>query len=183
MTVRIDSAATDASVSRHDLLGGWRDVMKDVRRLSAQFRSSPGVCACGHLAPSGGSCPCCQSGTPDTECGACSAQVNALGVTIGALIDAALRFLPALQEVLEARGAAAAADHLTSVRSCIVAVERAFRRLASASAEFGQGCKSSHTKVVEELVDDLLRDVWELEELLEPGTPRWAELKPAPQRS
>lgn len=183
MTLRFSSVATDLSVSRHDLLGGWRGVMEDVRRLSAQFRSSPGVCACGHKAPSGGTCPCCQSGTPHTECGDCTAQVNALGVAIGTLIDETLRFLPVLRDILEARAAVAESDHLTSVRSRIFAVEAAFRRLASASAEFGQGCKASHTKVVGAVVEDLLREVWELEELLEPGVKRWAELKPPPQRS
>jgi len=150
--------------------------MEAVRRLSAQLRSTSGACACGHMASSGGRCPCCQDVIPHAECGDCASQVQALAGTIGTLVDDTLRFLPALSDIIQRRAAATESKALTSVQSQIFTVERAFRRFAMAAAEFDRGCPSSHTNLVVGVAGDLLRETWELERLLEPAAKRWAEL-------
>ncbi len=178
MAANFDISASDASAGRHLLLGGWRDVVEDVRRLSADLRRSPGVCACGHTASEpGGTCPCCLTGMSETVCNDCGAHVKALGQKLDTLIDDTLRFLPVIASLLDARDATREAAQLQSIRVQIGTVERTFRRLDTASAEFRRGCPASHIKIVSALADDLLCQVWALEEVLEPGTRKWAELR------
>ena len=76
---------TETPVSRCDLLGGWRDVMEDVRHLAAQLRSTPTTCDCGHMASSDGRCPCCKDRRSHSECGDCASRVNALAATVSTL--------------------------------------------------------------------------------------------------
>lgn len=177
MSVRLGSAGSDPSGSGHHLLGGWRDVVEDVRRLSSELRRAPGTCTCGHTASQpGGTCPCCQSGTPRTDCVDCVALVNALGGRLDTLIDDTLRFLPVLADILRGRAATDESEHLKLVRRQIGVVDGAFRRLATASTEFRRGCSASEMTAVTAVADDLLRETWTLEEMLEPGTRRWPEL-------
>ena len=177
MTVRFGMSTPNASNGRHLLLGGWRGVVEDVRRLSADLRHARGTCACGHAASEpGGTCPCCQTGVSQTVCRDCGAQVTALGEKLSTLVADTLRFLPVMATLFDARGATREATQLHSIQVQIGSVERTFRRLASASAEFRRGCPASHFKAVAAVADDLLCQVWVLQEVLEPGTARWAEL-------
>lgn len=178
MSVRLGSAASDAPASRHYLLGGWRGVVEDVRRLSSELRRSPGVCACGHVASSsGGRCPCCEAGTPQTGCVDCAAQVKALGTKLDTLFDHTLRHLPAIADMLGARAATGESKQLKAVRLHIGVVDGTFRRLVTASAEFRHGCSASHIRVVATLADQLLFEAWALEHMLEPTARRWTELQ------
>lgn len=178
MAVISGTSALGSSASRHFLLGGWRDVVEDVRRLSADLHRSPDICACGHTASgSGGTCLCCQTGVSQTDCSDCGAQVSALGQRLDTLIDDSLRFLPVIAELLEWHAATRESAQLHSIRVQIGTVERTFRRLATASAEFGRDCSGSHIKEMAPLVGDLLREIWVLEKALEPSTRKWAELR------
>jgi hypothetical protein len=59
---------TSLTADQRRLLGGWRDVLDDVRRLSRRLLAVPGECRCGdragHLR---GSCPCCRAAATDLE--------------------------------------------------------------------------------------------------------------------
>lgn len=177
MVITCGFSASDARAGRRLLLGGWRDVVEDVRRLRADLARSPGVCTCGHAAGEPGLCPCCQTGVAQTVCNECGAQVSALRGKLATLIDDTLRFLPVIADLLERRGATQETAQLQSIRALIGTVDHTFRRLATATAEFRPGCRASHIKAVAALADDLLCEVWTLEEMLEPGTRRWTELQ------
>ncbi|MBI2834076.1 MAG: hypothetical protein HYX76_06580 [Acidobacteria bacterium] len=112
----------------------------------------------------------------------CVGQVNALGSKLDTLMDHTLRYLPALADMLGAPAAARQSEQLKSVRLQIRQVDGTFRRLAAASEEFRRGCSASHTTAVAAVVDDLLHEVWILEEMLDPGT-RHAEsgVRPEPK--
>lgn len=125
------------------LLGGWRDVLDDVRRLESGLRALPGVCTCGqgsaHLA---GRCACCEHGER-RGCTDCEAVMETLRGKIDDLVDASLRFLPAVESMLLNDGSGDAVALVHGVRHKVQQVDLIFRQISTAAARYRDGCAAS----------------------------------------
>ncbi len=136
------------------LLGGWRHVAEDVRRLVSGLKGLPDVCACGHgSAHLGGMCPCCRDGerTLDSGCTDCEALLASLRDNMDELVDATLRFLP----VVETTAGPEESRDVRDLRRRIVDVAAVFQRLETAADEFRQGCPSSSVPALRTLASEL----------------------------
>jgi hypothetical protein len=95
----LDSAHT----RHHVLLGGWRDILDDIRRLNRglQALSNGGACGYGatHLS---GSCGCCRdvAGAASGQCGDCDALTHRLRAPMDELTADAFRFFPFVSDYL-----------------------------------------------------------------------------------
>lgn len=153
----------------HLLLGGWRHVADDVRKLAAGLRALPDGCACGHgSAHLAGTCPCCLEGqrTLDNGCTDCEALVTSLRDEIDELTDASLRFLPFVAAMSSAGGQAAQRADVREVESQIRHVAVVFQNVATAADEFRQGCAASHLGVLKALAGELAAATRHLDSLL-----------------
>jgi len=91
------------------------------------------------------------------------------------LIVDTLRYLPALAEILAARGAADPAERLAAVRVQVARVFNAFGRLAE-SRQFREACPWPLTAPLADLAADLVREAWRLEHMLEPAERQWPDV-------
>ena len=152
------------------LLGGWRDVADDVRRLERGLISMPDTCACNHgSAHLAGSCPCCrmQVHALDSGCTDCEALIASLHDKVDDLMDAALRYLPAI-DVIVADWHGVDRAHLLEVRWQILHVAAIFQQLATAAGEFRQGCSTSHLAVLKKLARELAAETRKADDMLDP---------------
>ncbi len=149
------------SADQHRLLGGWRDILDDIRALCRALAELPDVCQCGngtsHLQ---GQCPCCHSAAADSvpDCGDCEAQLARLRPAMDTLTVDSGRFFPGLNDVL-ARAAipdAIRAAHEIEIHTA--AVVRSFGQLVVAADQFKTDCRSSHLKTLKEAATVLLRE-------------------------
>ena len=141
------------------LLGGWLDILDDIRHLGKSLNSLPDGCRCGsgsaHL---GGSCSCCQ-GThlhriPDCE--DCDRLVAGLRPSLDTLTVDTCRFFPAFRDILHARCPESAQTDAADIQRHIAGIVTTFERLVLAADDFREGCRASHLGVLKERAADLL---------------------------
>ena len=172
----MERAPRGGGIVETGLLGGWRDVADDVRQLERGLRAVPETCTCGdgsaHLS---GACPCCRAHARalDDGCTDCEAVLASLHGKVDALVDATLRYLPALDIIVSGRDGIEPA-HLADLRWQIFHIARTFQKLATAAGEFRQGCSTSHLGVLKTLASELAADARKVDSMLDPTSTRHA---------
>lgn len=151
------------------LLGGWRDILDDIRHLCTGLNALPEGCICGD-APShlSGSCACCNTVQREriTYCADCQAVLTALRREIDLLAVDTLRFFPVVKMLLTAPERESARADGDAIEPRIAAVIRTFDRLAAAVDEFRIGCRASHLGAIKQTTANLLVDANRLEQHL-----------------
>ena len=92
----------------HRLLGGWRDVLDDIRTTCRTPADLPDVCPCGHgAAHLEGTCPCCGStaGERVPSCEDCDEQLARLRPAMDALTVDTFRFFPFVKTLKDSAAA------------------------------------------------------------------------------
>ncbi len=138
------------------LLGGWTDVLEDVRRLNLALRAVPDECRCGHgQGHLAGTCACCAEGT--RACADCNVLIDGLRAKVDELTDAALRFLPFV-EVESARSDTHGeiAARIRNVRGQTHRLDAVFLQIETAAGEYRAGCAASHMAALKRLTAELL---------------------------
>ncbi len=149
------------SADQHRLLGGWRDIVDDIRALCRMLAELPDVCQCGngtsHLQ---GRCPCCHTAVTDRvpSCGDCDAQLARLRPAMDMLTVDSFRFFPALDDVLAHAAIADAIRGAHEIEIHIAAVVRSFGTLVVAADQFRANCRMSHLETLKEAATGLLRE-------------------------
>ncbi len=158
------------SPDQRRLLGGWLDILDDIRALCKALDALPDRCACedgvAHLS---GSCICCSAPhagrVPNcADCGTLLAELRPKFVTL--TVDT-MRFFPVVTTLLhspERVPPRAAGEHL---EHHIAAVMRTFDRLVVEAGEFESGCRASHLRVLKETANALHAEGRLLHERLE----------------
>lgn len=154
------------------LLGGWGDVVDDVRKLERALRLLPDTCACGHgSAHLAGACPCCAGGerTLGGGCTDCDVLLASLRDQIDVLVDDALRFLPFVETSSGVKVLPEDSPHVPDVRRQIAKVSATFDRLETAADEFRIGCGASHLAAVKALAHELALVTDDIDATLRPA--------------
>lgn len=155
------------------LLGGWRDVLDDIRLLCASLTALPDGCACGeggsHLS---GSCVCCHTagGPRVPDCADCETLLAQVRPRVDDLTADTMRFFPVVTTLLQSPGLELAGGDADRIEWEIVTIVRTFERLVLAAEEFRSGCRASHLGVLKDCAADLLLDATTLDNALA-GTP------------
>ena len=161
------------------LLGGWRHVADDARKLALGLEALPETCTCGqgsaHLA---GACPCCRDGERrlDSGCTDCESLLASLRDEIDELFDASLRFLPFVEAMTTPDRNAAQHVGVHEVQDQIRRVASAFTKLSTAADEYRSGCPGSHTNTLKVLAGELEAATRHLDSLLTPIAERAGRL-------
>lgn len=140
------------------LLGGWRDIVEDIRDLCTSLNALPDHCACGdgvsHLS---GACICCSAphGGHIPICADCGALLAQLRPRIVTLTTDTMRFFPVVRILLQSPELAPARAEGDQVEHHIVAVMRTFDRLVLEAGEFQDGCRASHLRVLKDTANAL----------------------------
>lgn len=139
------------------LLGGWRDIADDTRRLVTGLRALPDGCQCGdgpaHLA---GRCVCCQEDAASRqECIDCAMLVHAVQWKLDAVVDDALRFLDPADRLMTSHVGEAAHAAVGRLRDALLNFVRVFRAIQGAAGQFRSGCHSHHLTQMKTLGEDL----------------------------
>lgn len=157
------------SPDQRRLLGGWLDIVDDIRALGKALNALPDRCACGdgagHLS---GSCICCtaphRGNVPN--CADCGALLAGLRPKFDTLKVDTIRFFPVVTILLDAAQRAPAAAVGNPVEHQIAALMRTFDRLVVEAGEFESGCRASHLGVLKQTANALLRESRTLTERL-----------------
>ena len=143
------------------LLGGWRDILDDIRHLCTSMGALSDGCACGDagLHP-GESCGCCSAVHSHhiTACRECDTLLARLRPEIDTLMVDTIRFFPVVRMLVNHPPLEAVRDESEEVERRIAAVVRTFERLITAADEFMIGCRASHLPAVKETAAELLED-------------------------
>jgi hypothetical protein len=144
------------------LLGGWRDILDDIRRLCTSLKALPDGCACGngrsHL---GGSCACCHAVHCERipDCADCETVLAQLRPEFDTLAVDTIRFLPVVTMLLDAPQLEPAQTEGPGIERHIAAVVRTFDRLVVAVDEFQIGYRASHLQALKGAATDRLAEV------------------------
>ena len=152
------------------LLGGWGDILDDIRHLCRSLSALPDACTCGegasHLR---GTCTCCHPprnaivpGCPD-----CNRLLAQLRPAIDTLTVDTMRFFPIVKDLLHSHAPETAQADGASIERHINEISRTFDRLVLAADEFRAGCRTSHLHTLKERATDLLKQVDQLDRKLE----------------
>ncbi len=158
------------SPDQRRLLGGWRDILDDIRALCTSLNALPDDCACGdgvsHL---NGSCICCTAPHENRIpiCADCGALLATLRPRIDTLTVDTMRFFPVVEILLHSAELAPAQAEGKHVEHHIAAIMRTFDRLALEAGEFRAGCRASHLRVLKDTANALLKESRHLDERLE----------------
>lgn len=161
------------SSDQRRLLGGWLDILDDIRVLCKTLNALPDRCACGdgaaHLS---GSCICCNAPhagrVPDcADCGTLLAELRPKFVTL--TVDT-IRFFPVVTILLNADEPGLAPAPADPVEHQIASIMRTFDRLVVEAGEFASGCRASHLGVLKETANALLGQSRLLNERLDPAS-------------
>lgn len=172
----IESAPGVGGIVEPGLLGGWRDVADGVRQLERGLRALPDTCTCGHgSAHLASACPCCRAHAHalDNGCTDCEAVLASLHDKVDALVDATLRYLPALDIIVSGRDGIEPA-RLADLRCQIFHVVRTFQKLATAASKFREGCSTSQLGVLKALATELAAEARKVDRMLDPASTRHA---------
>ena len=152
------------------LLGGWHDILDDIRHLCTSLKALPDGCVCGngrsHL---GGSCACCHAVHREriSDCADCETVLAQLRPEFDMLAIDAMRFFPVVKMVLHASQPEVARVEGDKIERHITAVVRTFERLVVGVDEFEIRCRASHLQALKDAAIDLLAEVHQLDEHLE----------------
>ena len=138
----MDVAALDIPARPNGLLGGWRDIVEDTRRLRTMTEALPDSCDC---QPGGGRCACCavlSHAFPD-QCRACTAHARARSPRIATVLNDTLRYLPAVQSIVPQQTVLLQRS-LRDVARAMIQLLRAVDTMQSARGEFRHGCRTEH---------------------------------------
>lgn len=138
----------------HLLLGGWRHVAADVRRLVKGLSALPDACACGHgSAHLAGTCRCCLEGVQaaGNGCTDCEVLLASIRDDMDELVDATLRFLPFVEGQTAASGHTSESVGVRDLRRQVFFVADVSQQLETAAGEFRLGCGASHVGVLRTL--------------------------------
>ena len=165
------SAVPDATFTlpQQRLLGGWRDILDDVRDLSRSLLVIPEECRRGDpTAPSAGPCTCCSTvdGDKTPSCPDCTARLLDTRSRVDLLVVDTLRFFPAFAHILVATVAPGIQGDAQNVQDEIAALVRAFERADVAAEAFRSGCRASHLATVKQAARDLREHAERLERML-----------------
>ena len=156
------------NANQHRLLGGWRDILDDIRALCRALAALPDVCQCGNGASHlQGRCPCCHSIAVERvpKCTDCDDQLGSLRPAIDTLTVDSSRFFPTLRDlVAHAIPTAAASEYGVEIH--IAGVVRMFGQLLVAADAFKAECRLSHLNTVKESARALLQEAERLERAL-----------------
>lgn len=161
------------SPDQRRLLGGWLDILDDIRVLCKTLNALPDRCACGdgaaHLS---GSCICCSAPhagrVPDcADCGTLLAELRPKFVTL--TVDT-IRFFPVVTILMNADEPGRAPAPADPVEHQIASIMRTFDRLVVEAGEFASGCRASHLGVLKETANALLGQSRLLNERLDPAS-------------
>lgn len=143
------------------LLGGWRDILEDIRDLCTSLDAIPDDCACGdgvsHLS---GACICCTAPHAGripicADCGTLLAKLSSRIVTLA--VDT-MRFFPVVRILLQSPGLAPARAEGDRIEHHIAAVMHTFDQLVLEAGEFQDGCRASHLRVLKVTAAALLTE-------------------------
>ena len=152
------------------LLGGWGDILEDIRDLCTKLNALPDHCACGdgvsHLS---GACICCRAPHAGripicADCGALLAKLRPRIVTL--TVDT-MRFFPVVRILLQSPELAPARAEGDQIEHHIAAVMHTFDRLVLEAGEFQDGCRASHLRVLKGTATALLAESDRLSKRLE----------------
>lgn len=155
---------------RRRLLGGWRDVLDDIRSLCRMMQDLPDVCQCGHGTPHlKGSCPCCGSTVTVRvpSCDDCDAQLAALRPAMDLLTADTFRFFPFVKELL-ARDEAAAGKQARDIQRQIAMLVQSFGDVVVANGRFRHNCRTHHLRALKEAAAGLRRSAENLNRTVSP---------------
>ena len=153
---------------RHRLLGGWRDVLDDIRALCRSLDELPDECQCGHgTAHLNGTCSCCHQVAIERvpRCDDCEEQLARLRSRIDALTVDTFRFLPVVREILN-RTTPDVARRESGIEWRIAELTRTFADLVVAADRFKSDCRTSHMKTLKEAASTLRQDAEALNHLV-----------------
>ena len=151
------------------LLGGWRDILDDIRQLCTSLNALPDGCACGDIQSHvRGSCACCNTVHHDRipECTNCQTVLIELRREIDILTVDTIRFFPVVRMLLRAPQREPTRADGDAIEPRIAAVLRTFDRLVAAVDDFDSGCRASHLGVIKQKSGDLLVDATRLDQHL-----------------
>ena len=149
------------SAGQQRLLGGWRDVMDDMKLLCRALVELPDTCQCGngesHLK---GTCPCCHAAAIERvpSCNDCDAQLASLRPAIDLLGVDTFRFFPYVKELLERDTTPELLARAGVVEIHIAELIRAFDALVVAAGQFRSDCRASHLTTLKALATSLLHE-------------------------
>ena len=165
-------AALQCEPDQRRLLGGWRDILDDVRDLCQHLNALPDQCTCGdgvsHLS---GACVCCRAPHAGRipVCADCGTMLSKLRPRIVTLTTDTMRFFPMVRVLLESQNLAPVRAEGERVQHDIVAVMRIFDRLVIEAGEFQTGCRASHLRILKDTANALLNASDRLDNRLEEG--------------
>lgn len=150
----MDAAALGVTARLNRLLGGWRDIVEDTRRLGVLAEALPDSCDC---KVGGGPCTCCAAlgrAFPD-QCRTCTFHARALSPRIAGVLDDTLRYFPAVTSVVP-RQMPELQRSLRDVERAMIDLLRGADTMQSATGEFRHGCRTEHVAGLKRLVRRLL---------------------------
>lgn len=128
------------------VLGGWRDILQDVARLTAQLEQLPTEgCSCSDHG-TGAPCPCCDSArrTLDRFCGPCENVVRNVDSRLAAVLDDVLRYLPAVVPPGSGVERLPVAAHAAALRAELGGLLGLLGQIRSGTGTFSIGCEGAH---------------------------------------
>jgi len=158
----------DENTRHHRLLGGWRDVLDDIRTTCRTLAELPDVCQCGNgAAHLEGTCPCCGSTADERvpSCRDCDEQLARLRPAMDGLTVDTFRFFPFVKELLSKQNAVAS-TRVLEIETHIAALVRSFDQLIVADGEFRDECRASHLKTLKDSAAALRRDAENLNRIV-----------------
>ena len=132
------------------LMGGWRDIIEDMRRLRAMAEALPDACDC---KVGGGRCASCAAlrrAFPD-QCRTCTSHARALSPRIAAILDDTLRYLPTVESVRSPQTVLLQRP-LRDVARAMIQLLRGVDAMQSATGDFRRGCRTEHIVGLKRLV-------------------------------
>lgn len=159
---------TSYNAPRGRLLGGWRDILDDIRLLCLDLNALPDRCACGGGLGLDGSCACCRNAgrgrLPD--CPDCAAALARLRPQMDALTVDTIRFFPAVAVLAGTAKPNPVVAESAAFERHIAGVVRTFVHLVLAADEFHGRCRTSFMPVLRDAARSLPDEARELDTCL-----------------
>lgn len=150
---------------RGRMLGGWRDVLDDIRALCLDLRALPDRCGCGSAAGIGEACICRRGAAAgrSADCRDCAAAIERMRPDIDALGVDTLRFFPLVSVLAATARPEPALTESAAVEQRIAGVIRTFEHLALAVGEFRGSCRTVSMPALKTAADALLEEALHLD--------------------
>ena len=149
----------DLSFNQHlnPLMGGWRAIVEDSRRMVAIAAQLPDSCDCADAAHP---CECCATRAPafPEHCRMCADHFRHLAPRVSTVLDDTLRYLPAI-ETLTAADSVQLRQSFPAVRRAISQMLATVDAVQSATGDFRHGCRTQHVVTLKESIDRVAQAV------------------------